>query len=72
MTPTGSEHPPESLDNSHVPESRGAESGALGGDSIPFSPDLVQVITAWPQLPEAMRAGIVAMVRAAGGGVEQP
>jgi hypothetical protein len=28
-------------------------------------PDLRAVIEAWPDLPEAVRAGIVAMVRAA-------
>jgi hypothetical protein len=30
-------------------------------------PDLARVLTAWPTLPEATRAGIVAMMRAAGG-----
>jgi hypothetical protein len=28
-------------------------------------PDLARVVEAWPALPEAIRAGIVAMVRAA-------
>jgi hypothetical protein len=35
-------------------------------------PDLAAVVDAWPELPEAIRAGIVAMVKAAsgkGGGV---
>ena len=27
-------------------------------------PDLAAVVTAWPELPEAIRAGIVAMVKA--------
>ena len=31
------------------------------------SPDLALVVDAWPTLPEAVRAGIVAMVRAASG-----
>ncbi len=31
-------------------------------------PDLAAVVTAWPKLPAAIRAGIVAMVKAAGGG----
>jgi hypothetical protein len=29
-------------------------------------PDLGSVIEAWPQLPEAIKAGILAMVKAAG------
>jgi len=28
-------------------------------------PDLAAVVEAWPELPEAMKAGIVAMVKAA-------
>ena len=32
----------------------------------PTDPDLAAVVAAWPTLPEALRAGIVAMVRAAG------
>jgi hypothetical protein len=34
----------------------------------PFSapdPDLAAVVAAWPELPQAIQAGIVAMVRAA-------
>lgn len=31
----------------------------------PIDPDLARLIDAWPTLPDAMRAGIVAMVRAA-------
>lgn len=30
-------------------------------------PDLEAVVSAWPQLPSALKAGIVAMVRAADG-----
>jgi hypothetical protein len=30
-------------------------------------PDLASVVNAWDRLPEAVRAGIVAMVKAAGG-----
>ena len=29
-------------------------------------PDLIQVVTAWSQLPKVVRAGIVALVKAAG------
>ncbi|MCX5673260.1 MAG: hypothetical protein NTU94_18245 [Planctomycetota bacterium] len=33
----------------------------------PSCPDLAAVISAWPCLPDALKAGIVAMVKAAGG-----
>ncbi|MDC0934640.1 hypothetical protein OAS39_00025 [Pirellulales bacterium] len=33
--------------------------------SAPIDPDLAAVIDAWPELPEAVRADIVAMVRSA-------
>ena len=32
-----------------------------------LDPDLARVLEAWPTLPEALRAGIVAMVKAAAG-----
>jgi len=31
----------------------------------PTDPDLAAIVTAWPTLPEPIRAGILAMVRAA-------
>jgi hypothetical protein len=31
------------------------------------SPDLAEVVAAWPNLPEAIRAGILAMIRSASG-----
>ena len=34
----------------------------------PADPDLAAVVAAWPELPKAIRAGILAMVRAAGAG----
>jgi len=34
---------------------------------LPVDPDLATVMDAWDQLPEAVRAGIVAMVKAAAG-----
>lgn len=52
----------------------GAHSGALDGDSTakpsptpPADPELAAVIAAWSGLPPALRAGIAAMVKAAGG-----
>lgn len=49
-TPTGCDDSPNAL---------GGLLGALG-------PELAAVVEAWPTLPEAVRAGIVAMVRASG------
>jgi hypothetical protein len=49
-------------------ESRAAESDASGPDSAPIDTDLARVIDAWPGLPEAVKAGIKAMVKAATGG----
>jgi len=43
----------------------GAESGALGAPETLADPDLRAVVEGWPELPEAVRAGIVAMVQAA-------
>ena len=32
--------------------------------SVPTDPDLAALVAAWPKLPEALKAGIVAMVKA--------
>ena len=46
-------------------ESSGAESGACDTLNAPQDRDLVRVVEAWPELPEPIKAGILAMVRAA-------
>lgn len=51
------------LGNSEFPS--GAKSGALGAPEAPIDPDLAMIIEAWPTLPESIKAGIVAMIRAA-------
>ncbi len=43
----------------------GAESGAVETEKAPIDPDLARLIDTWPNLPEAIRAGIVAMVNTA-------
>lgn len=78
----GPEHPQESSGNSHGPPAGGANCGALPGESgsdparvsapiavpsTPADPDLAAVVAAWPNVPAAIRAGIVAMVKAACG-----
>ena len=50
--------PVEKLAKSVLSSEGGAESGAI-------EPLLATVVAAWPELPEAVRAGIAAMVKAA-------
>jgi hypothetical protein len=45
----------------------GAESGAPATQSPAIDPALVALIDTWSTLPDTIRAGILAMVRAAGG-----
>jgi hypothetical protein len=56
-----------SPDNSTNPAPGGAKSGALTIENLAIDPSLAALIDAWPTLPDAIRAGILAMVRAAGG-----
>ena len=77
MEAAGIELPTHSTGKSHYANQSGAESGALGAQSNanpvnathcepkPIDSDLAAIIAAWPTLPEAMKAGILAMVRAA-------
>jgi len=37
----------------------------LPNDTCKTDPDLAAVVEAWPELPDAIRAGILAMVKAA-------
>ncbi|MBN8596141.1 MAG: hypothetical protein J0L78_00550 [Planctomycetes bacterium] len=50
--------------------SDGAKCGALGAGisakSPPDDPDLVAIVGAWPTLAPAIRAGVLALVRAGG------
>ncbi len=40
---------------------------SIGGDTI-YINNLAEIVEAWPRLPDAIKAGIVAMVKACGGG----
>jgi hypothetical protein len=63
----GIELPTHSTENSTNPAPGGAESGALAPQNPAIDPALAALIDAWPTLPDAIRAGILAMVWAAGG-----
>ena len=42
----------------------------LPNDTCQTDPDLAAVVAAWPELPEAIKAGILAMVKAIAGSEE--
>jgi hypothetical protein len=50
---------------SEVPAEVPSLSEAVSGPQIP--PDLARVVAAWDRLPEAIKAGVLALVQAAGG-----
>jgi hypothetical protein len=62
---TGIELPPETTGNPSGSDQSGAESGALGAREAPIDQELAAVVDAWPALPAAIKAGILAMIRAA-------
>ena len=45
-------------------ENGGARGGAVGSKSASIDPDLQAIIDAWPSLPDAVKADILAMVNA--------
>jgi len=49
-----------------IPGTGGAESGAVGSKNAPIDPELQAVIDRWPDLPDALKAGILAMVQPSG------
>jgi hypothetical protein len=55
----------DSLENPTISAQGGAKSGALASQQPIIDPALAALIDAWPTLPEAIRAGILAIVRAA-------
>ncbi|HMO15862.1 MAG TPA: hypothetical protein PKA76_16000 [Pirellulaceae bacterium] len=63
------------LGNSGCCQPNGADSGALPknpinhgtSETVMVDPDLNAIIAAWPTLPPAIRAGVIALVRAGGG-----
>lgn len=64
----GLEPPEIHSGNPGFPESRGTESGTLGAPEAVTDPDLAELVRAWPTMPALIRAGVLALVRAAEGG----
>jgi len=46
---------------------KGEALGRALGQLTPSDPDLAAIVKAWPALPAALKAGILAMVKASGG-----
>jgi hypothetical protein len=78
MTPAGIEPIAKPSGNPHIPESGGSKNGnnqaSFGPcEGVPASapqpltdPELAAVMAAWPTLPPAIRAGIMALVKVGG------
>jgi hypothetical protein len=67
IPPRGLELPANSPENPNNPTPCGAKSGALTTETVTMDPTLAKLINAWPNLPEAIRAAIVAIVQASKG-----
>jgi len=65
MGDTGQEHPSKMPEKPAVPITGGTESGTLQDWRRGLDPSLRAIVDAWPKLPEALRVGIIAMVKAA-------
>ena len=64
MAGTGFEPPRRPPEIMRISEESGAECGALYARDVEIDPDLAVVAEAWPLLPETIKAGILAMIRA--------
>ena len=62
----GLEHTANSRGKPRVDRESGAESGAVSNKAEALDADLRELVRAWPSLPAAMRAGILAMIRVHG------
>jgi hypothetical protein len=56
---------PTTYENS--PECLGGLLGAFAAKITPLAPDLAKVLTAWPKLPDNLKAAVLAIVRAGQG-----
>ena len=65
---TGCQRSPFPPGNSHIDQRGAAKSGALGAADGGIDAELRVVISAWPELPAALKSGILAIVRVGRGG----
>ena len=61
MAPLGLELPPKTTGKTGDSETGGAQCGALPSD---IDPELAEIIGRWDDIPEPIRAGVMALVRA--------
>jgi hypothetical protein len=59
----GLELPPLALAKTAISENLRTESGTVESENTPLDPDLAKIVAAWPQLPEAVRSALLAIVR---------
>jgi hypothetical protein len=57
----------QQCNNSEKQAKCAAPCAAVGADFGPLDADLAEVIDAWPTLPDAVRAAVLAMVRGGAG-----
>ncbi len=62
---TGLEPGRKTPEKTRIPESSGAESGAVADEIDPIDPDLQRIIEAWPRLSEKIKAATLATIDAA-------
>ena len=58
---------PVALENQRISEPGAPKASPAACPPVPADEDLAAVVGAWPDLPAAVKAGIVAMVKASGG-----
>lgn len=72
MGDTGLEQSHESAGKTGAHAPGRAESGAVGARLAPSDPALAAVVEAWPTLSDAVKTGILALLKAHGGKEENP
>jgi hypothetical protein len=60
----GIELPAQITENIAISPKGGAKSGAVGAPNGKPDADLSEIVEAWPRLPETVKVGILAMLRA--------